>query len=57
MLCFAITEGGITTKTLFVKALAEFKGEEIIAFEQTMALAVEHGLGSSVEEMLQLSPP
>ena len=53
----AITEGGITASILFVKALAELKGEDMIAFKRTMALAVEHGLGSSVDEMLQRSAP
>ena len=43
---------GITTKTLFHKARAQLKLEDINAAEQTMALAARCGLHKEVEELL-----
>ena len=51
----ACAEGGITETTLFLKAHAELMLQDIIAAEQTMALAAEYGLSTAVEEMLQQS--
>ena len=44
---------GITAKTLFHKARAELKLEDINGAAQTMALAARCGLSKQVEELLQ----